>query len=288
MGGPYRIRIARSGYRDRELAPIALKPGTQAPLTVTLVPVDVEEVVVTVPARDLNNGVGSAYTAAEIADQPSITRDVIHRLLRDPLAQSTGEGNLSVGGVNPRFNGLAIDGSLQQDDFGLGTSMRPAARRSTSTPSSPRPWPRRTIPSAPRASPAASSMSRPSRAPTHGTARRSITFTAATRWVGENRASLVLDIENVLNLLNDEWGTFDAGPGFGPAAIVRADLVSVADVAALGIDAAPALAGDAPRTTCVRRSDCVYRFNSFRNVAAAFPAASRSVHRIRFGFRIDL
>ena len=132
VGGPYRIRIARSGYRDRELAPIALKPGTQAPLAVTLVPVDVEEVVVTasarVPARDLNNGVGSAFTAADIADQPSITRDVIRTLLRDPLAQSTGEGNLSVGGVNPRFNGLAIDGSLQQDDFGLGTSTYATSR----------------------------------------------------------------------------------------------------------------------------------------------------------------
>jgi len=42
--------------------------------------------------------------------------------MRDPLAQSDGEGNLSVGGINPRFNGLAIDGSLQQDDFGLGAN----------------------------------------------------------------------------------------------------------------------------------------------------------------------
>lgn len=132
VGGPYRVLIARNGYRDRELAPIALKPGTQAPLTVTLVPLDVEEVVVTASAldaaRDLNNGVGSAYTAADIADQPSVTRDVIRTLLRDPLAQSAGEGNLSVGGVNPRFNGLAIDGSLQQDDFGLGTSTYATSR----------------------------------------------------------------------------------------------------------------------------------------------------------------
>ena len=111
---------------------------------------------------------------------------------------------------------------------------------------------------------------------------------ALNRWVGENRASLVLDIENVLNLLNDEWGTYDAGPRFGQAAIVRADLVSVADVAALGIDAAPALGGDAPRTTCLQQSDCIYRFNSFRDVASAFPVGSRSVYRIRLGFRIDL
>ena len=242
-----------------------------------------------VPARDLNNGVGSAYTAAEIADQ------AVDHARRHPQAAARPARTVDRRGIFP------LAGSTRASTASPSTArcsrttsasarapMRPATRRSTSTPSSPRPWPRRTIPSAPRASPAASSMSRPSRAPTNGTARRFITFTAATRWVGENRASLVLDIENVLNLLNDEWGTFDAGPGFGPAAIVRADLVSVADVAALGIDAAPALAGDAPRTTCVRRSDCVYRFNSFRNVAAAFPAASRSVHRIGFGFRIDL
>ncbi len=132
VGGPYKVRIAQDGYRDREFAQIALRPGTQAPLAVTLVPVDVEEVLVTASvrdaARDLNNGVGSAYTAADIADQPSITRDVIRTLLRDPLAQSAGEGNLSVGGVNPRFNGLAIDGSLQQDDFGLGASTYATSR----------------------------------------------------------------------------------------------------------------------------------------------------------------
>ena len=111
---------------------------------------------------------------------------------------------------------------------------------------------------------------------------------ALRRWVGENRASLVLDIENVLNLLNDEWGVYDAGPLFGQAAIVRADLVSAADVASLGVAGATALTGDAPRTTCGRQGDCVYRFNSFRDVSPAFPTATRSVYRVRLGIRIDL
>ena len=111
---------------------------------------------------------------------------------------------------------------------------------------------------------------------------------ALRRWVGENRASLVLDIENVLNLLNDAWGAYDAGPLFGQAAIVRADLVSAADVASVGVDGAAALTGDAPRAQCRARDDCIYRFNSFRDVAAAFPTAARSVYRIRLGFRIDL
>ena len=132
VGGPYEIRVSASSYRDRSFDAVTLKPGAQPPLAVALVPLDVEEVVVTASPlaseRDLNNGVGSAYSADDIANQPSVTRDVIRTLLRDPLAQSRGEGNLSVGGVNPRFNGLAIDGSLQQDDFGLGTSTYATGR----------------------------------------------------------------------------------------------------------------------------------------------------------------
>ena len=132
VGGPYEIRVTRGGYRDHVLRQLSLRPGTQAPLLITLVGRAIEEVVITASAptstEDLNNGVGSVYSAADIANQPSVTRDVIRTLLRDPLAQSTGQGNLSVGGVNPRFNGLAIDGALQQDDFGLGTSTYATSR----------------------------------------------------------------------------------------------------------------------------------------------------------------
>ena len=91
-----------------------------------------EEIIVTGQAtimRDLNSGVGSSFTAEDINNTPATQRDVIRTLLRDPLAQSNGDtGNLSVAGVNPRFNGLAIDGSLQQDDFGLGSSTYATAR----------------------------------------------------------------------------------------------------------------------------------------------------------------
>ena len=66
----------------------------------------------------------------------------------------------------------------------------------------------------------------------------------ADRWVGDNRLKLVFDVENVMNLINDEWGTYSSGISNGQAAIVSADLVSAADVAANGIDAAAALTGD--------------------------------------------
>ena len=123
VGGPYSVNVSAAGYADETIAEIVLKPGPQVIPSITIDREAMEEMVVTGQRsaldRELNNGVGSAYTSEDIANQPSINRDALQTLLRDPLAHSTGEGNLSVAGVNPRFNGLAIDGSLQQDDFGL-------------------------------------------------------------------------------------------------------------------------------------------------------------------------
>ncbi|MGA8206044.1 MAG: TonB-dependent receptor [Woeseiaceae bacterium] len=124
VGGPYTIAVNAEGYRGAHVDNVYFSPGTQPALDLTIEkqPEEMEEIVVSAeaaPVRDLNNGVGSDFTAADIANTPSGTRDVISTLLRDPLAQSSGEGQLSVGGINPRFNGFAIDGSLQGDDFGL-------------------------------------------------------------------------------------------------------------------------------------------------------------------------
>ena len=107
------------------------------------------------------------------------------------------------------------------------------------------------------------------------------------RVFGENKFKLQVDIENFLNLLNDDWGTFNNGPRFGQAGIIRADLISAADLAASGVDGASALRGDAPRTTCLSAGDCVYRFNSFRDIDAGQTSPSRSVYRIRIGLRMD-
>ncbi|MYD43655.1 MAG: TonB-dependent receptor [Gammaproteobacteria bacterium] len=123
VGGPYSIKVQSAAYKDVELSDVHFVAGAQTPLVLEMQSVDVEEVVVTassiISSRDLNNGVGSVYTANDISNQPSVSRDALRTVLRDPLAQSEGTGNLSIAGINPRFNGLAIDGSLQQDDFGL-------------------------------------------------------------------------------------------------------------------------------------------------------------------------
>ena len=107
------------------------------------------------------------------------------------------------------------------------------------------------------------------------------------RFASSNRFSLILDIDNFLNLLNSDWGTFRNGPGFGQAPIVEADLVSRADVAANGIDGATALLGDAPRTVCTNEDACVYRFNTFRGQDTSFPSGPRSIWQARLTLRYD-
>ena len=127
VGGPYQITVVRSGFQTTIIEGLFLDPGSQDPLRIMLDSDAVEDRIVVVASRfleaaELNSGVGSVFDANDIRNQPGTDRDVIRTLLRDPLAQSSGVGNLSVAGVNPRFNALAIDGSLQQDNFGLGTN----------------------------------------------------------------------------------------------------------------------------------------------------------------------
>jgi len=125
VGGPYTITASQSGFQAAAYENIFLQPGTQNPIRFTLAEERAELDAVSVTgfalneAEELNNGVGSAFSARDIANQPTTDRDVISTLLRDPFAQSDGVGELSVAGRNPRFNAFSIDGASQTDNFGL-------------------------------------------------------------------------------------------------------------------------------------------------------------------------
>jgi len=133
VGGPYELRVTADDFRPAVREDVFLDPGSQNPVAIT-VERSTDQVDVTVVTGsalagiELNNGVGSTFTARDIAAQPTADRDVISTLLRDPLAQSDGVGNLSVAGVNPRFNTFAIDGSTQTDNFGLSTGTYATSR----------------------------------------------------------------------------------------------------------------------------------------------------------------
>ncbi|OZB17869.1 MAG: hypothetical protein B7X53_05050 [Hyphomonas sp. 34-62-18] len=135
-GGPYSITVSAPGFEGTAVEGLNLSPGTQPPLRLRLAATGddtavLDTVVVTgaaISALDLNNGVGSNYGARDVANQPSLARDIIATLNRDPLAVSSGPNNLSVAGVNPRFNAVTIDGARQADNLGLGTNTFPTSR----------------------------------------------------------------------------------------------------------------------------------------------------------------
>lgn len=125
VGGPYNVLVSAPGFDGDAIEGLTLAPGAQAPIRITLAPATADVITVTgqaISRVDLNAGVGSNFTARDVANQPSLSRDVISTLNRDPLAISGGPNNLSVAGVNPRFNGVTIDGARQQDNFGLGSN----------------------------------------------------------------------------------------------------------------------------------------------------------------------
>ncbi len=132
VGGPYTATVTAPGFEPIVLDGLFFEPGSNNPLTLTLRPQDaVEQIIVrgtAVNAIDLNNGVGSSFTAADLANQPSFDRDLTDLLARDPLVIRNGEGQINVAGRNSRFNNLAIDGVRLTDDFGLSSSVYPTRR----------------------------------------------------------------------------------------------------------------------------------------------------------------
>lgn len=135
-GGPYTLTVEAQGYEGGTLTGLSFAPGPQSPLQLTLAAIDdtavLEKVVVTGAAinlLDLNSGVGSNLTSRDLANQPTLNRDLASILARDPLSISGGTNNLSIAGVNPRFNSVTIDGAVQKDNLGLGAGLA-ATRRS--------------------------------------------------------------------------------------------------------------------------------------------------------------
>ncbi|MGY6661743.1 MAG: TonB-dependent receptor [Glycocaulis sp.] len=115
-----------------------------------------------------------------------------------------------------------------------------------------------------------------------------------------NRASLVIDVQNFPNMLNNEWGRQYRRPGdasnqfFSTAApIVNADIVQTGDPTFRPLNSrananntgAYSAAHD-PSIVCATEGACQYRFNSFTpRTVATNPNAS--LYRIRIGLRYE-
>ena len=139
VGGPYTLTVVAEGFQGEQVNIGSLAIGSNDPVVISLDSAARETIVVTgqlIETIDINNGVGSVFTAEDIADTPILDRDLSNIIELDPFASITGDsgelGVISFGGIEPRLNGFVVDGALIGDKFKLEEAFYPTLRQPVS------------------------------------------------------------------------------------------------------------------------------------------------------------
>ncbi len=140
VGGPFSVTVTAPGFEAAIVEGLSLRSGQPETANIVLAPTATDRITIVGTAIEsalsINNGVGSVFSAEDLANQPSIQRDVISSILADPFVTSTtfdgrgrASGVISIAGQAPRFNGFVIDGLAQGNDFGLDQGIFPTLRQ---------------------------------------------------------------------------------------------------------------------------------------------------------------
>ncbi|MEM9402163.1 MAG: TonB-dependent receptor [Pseudomonadota bacterium] len=134
VGGPYEVKVTNSTrYAADEIRGISLELDKTEIVDLIVRPI-VEELVVTAKGvtEDIAVGIGAGFNRATIDATPSVSRDFVSTLARDPkilVDNSVARGPaVSLAGANFRFNSVTIDGIPQNDNFGLSKNASATQR----------------------------------------------------------------------------------------------------------------------------------------------------------------
>jgi hypothetical protein len=128
VGGPYRVTANLMGFKSSEEQGIYLSANRTRDVALGM---RLQEEVIEVSGSSLarNTSSKTVITAAEIESLPSVGRDPRDVIRRNPEASVEGANKtLTIGGNNNRFNSITVDGTRQDDDFGLNASGYPTRR----------------------------------------------------------------------------------------------------------------------------------------------------------------
>jgi Carboxypeptidase regulatory-like domain/TonB dependent receptor/TonB-dependent Receptor Plug Domain len=128
IGGPYRVTVQSLGFAPFDQKDIFLTAGKTREIAVGLRLT--EEVINIVGTSTPRNASARTVVSAEaIGELPSIGRDPKDVVRLTPGAYTEGANkSLSIDGNNNRFNSVTVDGTRQDDDFGLNASGYPTRR----------------------------------------------------------------------------------------------------------------------------------------------------------------
>lgn len=135
VGGPYEVGLgAGSSYSATTVQDVMLKLDETEVISIQARSAAMDEITVVAKliAEDLAVGVSTNFNRATIDATPSISRDFVSVLARDPkilVDYSVARGPaVSMAGQNFRFNSVTIDGIPQNDNFGLNKNASATSR----------------------------------------------------------------------------------------------------------------------------------------------------------------
>jgi hypothetical protein len=129
VGGPYHITATFPGFRPGQVTGLSVSANKTVEVTLALRLQQEEIIEVKGSAVPRDSSGRQVITSAEIEQLPSIDRDPRDMVRRTPEVTVEGSSHvMSVGGMNPRFNSITIDGLRMDDDFGLNSSGYPTRR----------------------------------------------------------------------------------------------------------------------------------------------------------------
>lgn len=137
VGGPYVVTVTAPGFQAAQIEIGSLNIGSNPALNLTLDAGVTDRITVTgtriANPLEIQNGIGTSYSAEDIADTPTLDRDLTSIIELDPLVSVTGSegesGVVSFGGIEPRLNGFTVDGALIADRFKLEEAFYPTLRQ---------------------------------------------------------------------------------------------------------------------------------------------------------------
>jgi outer membrane receptor for ferrienterochelin and colicin len=122
-GGPYTIEVTYTGLQAQKKNDVFLNLGENQKLDfkLPLQSENLQEVVVST-TRSVSKASGGSETnisAERISNLPTVNRNLYDYIRLTPQATVDGNGGVSIGGMNNRYNSLMIDGAVNNDVFGL-------------------------------------------------------------------------------------------------------------------------------------------------------------------------
>jgi len=120
VGGPYRITVSYTGYKEKAIENVTLSLGTSATFNVELTEeaVELSGLEIIADRNDVfsgdRTGAATNFTSKELNALPTLSRNVLGFVGLTPQANGS-----SFGGQDNRLNNITIDGSIFNNSFGL-------------------------------------------------------------------------------------------------------------------------------------------------------------------------